>query len=722
MSLDATLNLLGLALSGALTGMLAGLLRWFSRPGDLAHYRLWTAAWLAQAAYFLIGATSFALGMLAAPGPALRFVLSAATQTAGTLGCVLLVLGAVAFVRRRTPERGVVAAVVVAAVLTGLLVAAVSQFGEWRLARPLYRSSSAAAAYLACAVLLWRARSAFDGPGRVLTFALAGFGLSQLHLCVYLTLSLLGVAFPYGLDVFALLDLFWMVAIVATMAGMALADQRQAASAALRRQEDEFRRMIEYSSDIVAVLSDTHVLRYLSPSATRILGWGTEPIGHSAMDYVHPDDLGAMQALAQRRDVGATPFAFRFRGRDGNWRRLEGVATRVKDAAGEELIYVNARDLAERDRLEATLREAQKLESVGRLAGGVAHDLNNLLTVITGTADLGHANTEDPAVRQAFDDIIAASGRAADLTRALLSFARRQIASPVVFDISAAVARVGKMATRLVPASIEVRLDVDAGRHFTRADPGLIEQVLMNLVVNARDAIVGHGRILVRATRLDLTPQPWHDAPPGPYVAITVEDTGMGIRPDVRPYLFEPFFTTKVAGEGTGLGLATSYGIVRQAGGFITVDSEVGHGATFTVYLPEVPAAQASADALPAAVDRADGELVLVVEDDPNVRRVAVAALVACGYDVIEAPDGVDALRQVAVRVPRVVVTDMVMPRMSGPELARRLRATGLDIGVLFVSGNPAEPDLLQALPPRTHFLQKPFRPAELARHVAALL
>jgi two-component system cell cycle sensor histidine kinase/response regulator CckA len=141
------------------------------------------------------------------------------------------------------------------------------------------------------------------------------------------------------------------------------------------------------------------------------------------------------------------------------------------------------------------------------------------------------------------------------------------------------------MATRLVPASIEVCLDVEAGRHFTRADPGLVEQVLMNLIVNARDAIVGHGRILVRVTRLDLTAQPWHDAPPGPYVAITVEDTGVGIRPDVRPYLFEPFFTTKVAGEGTGLGLATSYGIVRQAGGFITVDSDVGT-ATFTVYLP----------------------------------------------------------------------------------------------------------------------------------------
>jgi PAS domain S-box-containing protein len=333
-------------------------------------------------------------------------------------------------------------AVVVAAVLAGLMWPR-PRSGEWRVARPLYRSSSAAAAYLTCAVLLWRARSAFDGPGRVLTFALAGFGLSQLHLCVYLTLSLLGVRFPYDLDVFAVLDLFWIVAIVATMAGMALADQRQAASSALRRQEDEFRRMIEHSSDIVAVLTDTHVLRYLSPSATRILGWGTEPLGHSAMDYVHPDDLGAMQALAQRRDVGATPFAFRFRGKDGNWRRLEGVATRVKDAADEELIYVNARDLAERDRLEATLREAQKLESVGRLAAA--------WPTIQQPAHRHHRHrgsrprywpTIRRCVRPRRHHRRLRPRRRPDA--ALLSFARRQIASPVVFDISAAVARVGR--------------------------------------------------------------------------------------------------------------------------------------------------------------------------------------------------------------------------------------------------------------------------------------
>jgi len=721
-SLDATLNLLGLALSGALTGMLAGLLRWFSRPGSLAHYRLWTAAWLAQATYFLIGATSFALGMLAPPDPSVRFALSAATQIAGTLGCVLLVLGAVVYLGQGTPDRKLVRGVVVAAVVIGVAVAALAQFGDWRLLRQIYRSSSAAGAYLLSAALLWRARARLDRPGRVLAVALAGFGLSQLHLFVYLSLSLNGIALPYELEVFAILDLFWMVAIVATMAGMALADQRAAVSDALRRQEVQFRRMIEYSSDVVAVLSDTYVLRYLSPSAERILGWKDEPLGQSAMAYVHPDDLPAMEELARRRNSGATPFAFRFRGKDGNWRRLEGVATRVADETGQESVFVNARDLAERDRLEATLRESQKLESVGRLAGGVAHDFNNLLTVITGTAELARAGTGDGAMHQAFDDILGAAGRAADLTRALLSFARRQVTTPRVFDVDAAISRVVRMTARLLPASIDVRVESGPGRHFTRADPGLVEQVMVNLVVNARDAIVGHGRIEVRTGRLDVTPQVRHDAVPGPYVTIAVGDSGSGIRPEVRPYLFEPFFTTKVDGEGTGLGLATSYGIVRQAGGFITVDSEVGHGATFTVFLPEVPEAQAAVDRTPEIIASSQGELVLVVEDDANVRHITATTLRTAGYEVIEAFDGVDGLQRAAGRTPRVVVTDMVMPRMGGLELVRRLRAQQHDLGVLLVSGNPGEPDMLDALPRRTRFLQKPFRQAELATHVAALL
>ncbi|MGE0815524.1 MAG: ATP-binding protein [Vicinamibacterales bacterium] len=703
--------------------MLAGLLRWFSSPGGPSHYRLWTAAWFALAGYYLIGAASFAVGLLGPTAPPWRYALSAATQSCSTVGCLLLVLGARGYVRGASPDRRVLSGLIAAGALLGLGVAAVAQFTDLRLFRQLYHGGLTAGAFLVSAVILWQARSALDRSGRFLAMALAGFGLSQLHLVAYMSSAALGYRPGYGLGVFTLLDLLWMVAIVATMAGMALADQREAASAALRRQEAQFRRMIEHSNDIVTVVSEELVVRYVSPSARRILGWDEQELaGERVLRYVHADDRATLQALADRPGSGSTPFVFRFRARDGNWLRLEAVATRVHDDGGERVIIVNARDLAERDRLEATVREAQKLECVGRLAGGVAHDLNNILTVICGTAELGQADCGDPSVRQAFGEITNASARAADLTRGLLSFARRQVVAPVAFDVTEAVRRVGRMAERLLPETIEFHVVERGGPHVVSADPGQVEQVVMNLVVNARDAIVGPGVIEVTIGDADITPQNRADAAPGRYVTIAVRDTGTGIPDHVRPYLFEPFFTTKVVGEGTGLGLATSYGIIRQSGGFITVASMPGQGATFVVHLPEECQKAPTVDTVAKEIASARGEAVLVVEDDPQVRRVGVMALQSAGFRVIEARDGIEGLARASGEPLRVLVTDMVMPRMGGLDLLRRIRDGQPNVGVLLVSGYPGDPNLLRSLPARTSFLQKPYSPAELTANVHALL
>jgi CheY-like chemotaxis protein len=254
------------------------------------------------------------------------------------------------------------------------------------------------------------------------------------------------------------------------------------------------------------------------------------------------------------------------------------------------------------------------------------------------------------------------------------------------------------------------------------ADPGQVEQVIMNLIVNARDAIAGNGTIEVATGRVELADDNPAGARPGAYATFTVKDSGAGIPAHVRPHLFEPFFTTKVLGEGTGLGLATSYGIITQAGGFITVDSEVGRGATFVVHLPEVTAhGDVVAEvARPPAV--ASGELALVVEDEDAVRSVTAGILQAAGFTVLEARDGVDALARAEGQPVRVLVADMVMPRMNGLELARRLREDRPDLGVLFVSGYPGDHQLLNTLPPRTVFIQKPFRSVELTERVHALL
>jgi len=725
MTFDAQLSLFALLISGAMAVMIATVLRWFSDARSSAHYRHWAAAWGAEGAYYLIGALSFVLAHQQVGSVGVRLGVSMATQVANTLAGALMIIGAIGFVQRRLVDRRQLAIALAVAVILGSAVSLAAFAMDSRNLRLIYHSAVTATAFLGSAIVIWRSLGERNRPGRLMAVALGLYGASHLHYFVYWSMRAAGRVpeYPFSLNWLSLLDLLWIASVAATMAAMGLADERAGGNRAIERREREFRQQIEYSSDIIAVLDASLAVQYASPSARRLLGWGEEALGQHIFDFVNEGDRPRLERQSAAEPAATPPFLARVRHKDGNWVQLEVVTSRGVDLEGNPVVIINARDVGERARLEASLRESQKLESVGRLAGGIAHDLNNILTVIAG-----HAQLSLPAstglVREGLVEIGAASRRAADLTRQLLSFARRQVVAPRVFNVYDTVSGTARMAARLLPESITFHITPSAADHYAFADPGQVEQVVMNLVVNARDAIRGGGEITLDVDHTTVDPGEDPEAPAGHYVTIAVSDTGSGMTEQVLTHLFEPFFTTKAMGEGTGLGLATSYGIVRQAGGFIRVSSELGVGSTFTVYLPEVAAPAESPDTvLPSEAPVADGEVVLLVEDDDAVRALQATVLTGSGFRVISAGDGREAL-QLADANPDVciLVSDVVMPRMGGLELARRLRVRFPQLGILLLSGYPGEVDFLSTLPPGAEFLQKPVSPSELVKRVHRLV
>jgi PAS domain S-box-containing protein len=511
--------------------------------------------------------------------------------------------------------------------------------------------------------------------------------------------------------------------------------QRRQAELALRASEERFRALVENSSDAVLLLDAEGRVTYLSHSSHRQLGWKTEEmLGRSIFDFIHPDDreIVSMRMIETLQKPGVlVTQEVRFQHADGTYHVMEGVGVNRLADASVGAIVVNARDISDRRRLEEQLWHAQKMEAVGQLAGGVAHDFNNLLTAILGYCNLvlDEVPKEDP-LRPDLEEIRSAGERAAALTRQLLAFSRRQMLQPQTVDVNALVAGMQKLLRRLMSEEVDVVTALAPDVPTVRVDPSSLEQVLVNLAVNARDAMPNGGRLTIETAtvELDALYASTHiPIVPGRYVMLAVTDTGLGMDESTRARIFEPFFTTKAQGKGIGLGLATVYGIVKQNGGYIWVYSEPGQGTVFKVYLPPAEAVAITQRPDGSTVDRRrrrGWETVLLVEDEDAVRALAREVLRRHGYVVVEARHGVDALR-LAERHPdeiHLLVTDLVMPHMKGTELAKRLAAERPNMKVLFMSGYTDHVVLHEELTAGAEFVQKPFTPETLARKVRSVL
>jgi PAS domain S-box-containing protein len=467
---------------------------------------------------------------------------------------------------------------------------------------------------------------------------------------------------------------------------------------------------------------------YANVAAGRLLGRPRESLLGSPV-WTFDSALSQGEWIAHWDEIkraGTLTRATVYRRRDGATVPVEVTVSQVRFAQHDQ-VCAFVRDVTERRLLERQIREAQKMDAVGRLAGGVAHDFNNLLTAILGHAELLAMSLpeEDPRRADA-EEIHKAGERAAGLTRQLLAFSRRQVLQPRDVDLNALVTDLQKMLRRLIGENVELCTRLEASRSHIKADPDQLAQVALNLVINARDAMPhGGGRITVATAnvRIGDGAHPFEDAAPGDYVELRVEDTGAGMTEDVLAHIFEPFFTTKAPGKGTGLGLSTVYGIVRQSRGRVAVSSAPGRGTEFRVILPE-HAGDAKAAPPAAAADtptRGSGT-VLLVEDDEAVRSLAIHGLKASGYRVLAAGHGVEAMGMLERESVDIVVTDLVMPVMGGLELARRVRERGGGPRFLFVSGYPDQMEACGVSLGETAFLPKPFTPDAIARKVREVL
>ncbi len=501
-----------------------------------------------------------------------------------------------------------------------------------------------------------------------------------------------------------------------------------------RESAARFQALIEKSTDIIYVIGPDRAVRYCSPGVTAALGWrADELLGRTGLELIHPEDE---ERVADRFRAslaapgGTTELRFRMRHRDGSWRLVDAV---VRNQLADPVlagVVVNARDITEQERLQEQLFEVQRLEGIGQLAGGVAHDFNNLLTAILSGAQGIRESLEEgtPPLVDDLQAVLDAGARASELTRQLLAFARRQPIAPAPLDPGALLRDLELLVRRLLPESIALRLELTPGAWPVRADAGQLRQVILNLAVNARDAMPAGGELVlaVKGESLDGQAAAAVGASgPGDWVRLTVRDNGSGMSAEARAHLFEPFFTTKMLGRGTGLGLAVVHGIVKQSEGAIAVESEAGLGTSIHVYLPRCAEPAARLPPSPKPASRSGGnEAVLLVEDEPAVRAVAERTLRRAGYDVLVASDAEEAL---ALAPPRdgldLLVTDVVMPGMNGRELADRLLRGHPGLRVLFISGFTRDAVAQHGvIEEGVELLEKPFVGATLLARVRDVL
>jgi two-component system cell cycle sensor histidine kinase/response regulator CckA len=499
-------------------------------------------------------------------------------------------------------------------------------------------------------------------------------------------------------------------------------------------REELFRLITENAADMIAVVDGNGNRLYNSPSYQRILGYSSEELHITpSFEQIHPEDRSlVLEAAAEARQTGVgRRIEYRMRHKDGAWRTLESTASAIVNGKGEagRLVIVN-RDITARKSLEEQFRQAQKMEAVGRLSGGIAHDFNNILGVIIGYGEILQEKMEpDEAFRTCVDEILQAGRRAAALTRQLLAFSRQQVLAPRVLELNTVLVDTEKMLRRVIGEDVELNtlLGSDLGR--VKADQSQIEQVILNLAVNARDAMPNGGTLTITTenTELDAAAVRCYSYPvkPGRYVLLSVHDTGVGMDADTQAHIFEPFFTTKEKGQGTGLGLATVYGVVKQSDGYIHVYSEVGLGTTFKIYLPlvdQLPDLEPGQTA--SNLPMGGPETILLVEDEDKLRTLTRNVLELLGYSVLEAANGKRACAASEQHNGRIdlLLTDVVMPGMNGPVLAEHLVGSRPALKVLYTSGYTGQAVGHGVLPEACHFIAKPFTREDLARKIREAL
>jgi two-component system cell cycle sensor histidine kinase/response regulator CckA len=511
------------------------------------------------------------------------------------------------------------------------------------------------------------------------------------------------------------------------------------ATEALRKSEREHRDARHESAQLAAIVNsstdaimsadtDGCVISW-NAAAERLLGYSREEIVGKHISLFHPpENAETVEKLAAvRRGESVDELKTKRRRKDGTYVQISLTLFALRDRDGKVIgLSAVARDIGERTELEEKLRQAQKMEAVGRLAGGVAHDFNNLLTVIGAHSAFLLESLEPGDTRyEDADAIQKATNRAAALTRQLLAFSRKQILKPTSLALNDIIGETREMLRRLLGEDIEILTDLASDLGCVIADASQINQVLMNLAVNARDAMPNGGRLTIATRNVTImagTPGARGALPPGSYALIEVQDTGVGMDAATMARLFEPFFTTKPPGKGTGLGLATVYGIVKQSAGYVLADSTVDHGTTFDIYLPIVAEADHPVEVhVPESAVECGVETVLIVEDEAQVRRIAQRVLKRQGYVVLTAGSGAEALALSSgfTSTIHLVVSDAVMPGMGGAEVVQRLQAERPQLKALLMSGYTDDEIVRRGIVSSTvRFIQKPFEPADLARAV----
>jgi two-component system cell cycle sensor histidine kinase/response regulator CckA len=508
---------------------------------------------------------------------------------------------------------------------------------------------------------------------------------------------------------------------------------RKHAEEKLRVSEEKFSKAFHLGPDVVTItlMGDGRFIE-VNDNFLRLTGFTREEvIGRTTLElglWANPKDRQHVVALLSRSGA-VRDLEIRMAVKSGELRTVQMSAHTI-ELSGQPCVIAIIRDVTDRRALEVQLRQAQKMEAVGRLAGGVAHDFNNLLVGILGYSELLKKKlTEQSSLLRMANEINFAAMRARDLTSRLLALSHRQIMQPAVLDLNALVQQCERLLRPVIGEDVRVVQRLDPKIGSVKADPAQLEQVILNLALNARDAMPRGGTLSLETCRIQVDAVLARQHPgliPGAYVRLQVADTGHGIAPDVMPRIFEPFFTTKELGKGSGLGLSTVYGVVKQSGGCVTVFSELGKGAAFAIYLPRASELPERRTHAPAAVNSSVGrETILLVEDEAVVRDLVCEILRESGYVVLPAPSGADAMKITTnhTRPIDLLITDVVMPEMSGPELANTLRRARGEMRVLYMSGYTDDAVLVrQGLPDNCAFIRKPYTPLQFLQKVRETL